>query len=163
MAAKGRHGESAVVSYARRILFIYLKNQSYEPICRNKFESTKRSSSEISGRRYCRAAYFPHNTHGRVESDGERDSDNVPTYGQDVICGLATRCAISSVAIRPPHQNPVLGVRAAVSPDPVPPFQWLNLSGLLKGTTQPPGLKDAAMGYDEARSGHSGCITTIRI
>lgn len=131
-------------------------------ICRINL-SLQRSSSEISGRRYCRAAYFPHNTHGRVEGDGERDSDNVPTYGQDGICGLATRCAISSVAIRPPHQNPVLGVHAAVSPDPVPPFQWLNLSGLLKGTTQPPGLKDAAMGYDETRSGHSCCITTIRI
>ncbi|KAJ7507791.1 hypothetical protein B0H11DRAFT_1793448 [Mycena galericulata] len=40
-------------------------------------------------------------------------------------------------------------VHAALSVDPVPPFQWLNLSALLKGSTQPPGLKDAAMAYDE--------------
>ncbi|KAJ7781250.1 hypothetical protein B0H16DRAFT_1497630 [Mycena metata] len=42
-----------------------------------------------------------------------------------------------------------LPVFADLSVDPVPPFQWLNLSALLKGSTQPPGLKDAAMGYDE--------------
>ncbi|KAF7352797.1 hypothetical protein MVEN_01246500 [Mycena venus] len=42
-----------------------------------------------------------------------------------------------------------LHVHAALSVDPVPPFQWLNLNALLHGTTQPPGLKDAAMGYDE--------------
>ncbi|KAJ7047383.1 hypothetical protein C8F04DRAFT_1058616 [Mycena alexandri] len=40
-------------------------------------------------------------------------------------------------------------VVAALSVDPVPPFQWLNLTALLKGSTQPPGLKDAAMAYDE--------------
>ncbi|KAJ7179146.1 hypothetical protein C8R46DRAFT_941643, partial [Mycena filopes] len=39
-------------------------------------------------------------------------------------------------------------VRAALSVDPVPPFQWLNLTPLLKGSTQPPGLKDAAMGLN---------------
>jgi len=33
---------------------------------------------------------------------------------------------------------------------PVPPLQWLNLSGLLHGSSPPP-LKDAAIGYDETR------------
>jgi hypothetical protein len=33
---------------------------------------------------------------------------------------------------------------------PVPPLQWLNLSGLLHGPSPPP-LKDAAIGYDETR------------
>ncbi|KAJ6599080.1 hypothetical protein DFH09DRAFT_1271730 [Mycena vulgaris] len=42
-----------------------------------------------------------------------------------------------------------LKVHAALAVDPVPPFQWLNITPLLKGSTQPPGLKDAAMGYDE--------------
>lgn len=32
----------------------------------------------------------------------------------------------------------------------VPPLQWLNLSGLLRGPGPPP-LKDAAIGYDETR------------
>ncbi|KAJ7700077.1 hypothetical protein B0H17DRAFT_1129081 [Mycena rosella] len=39
-------------------------------------------------------------------------------------------------------------VHAALAVDPVPPFQWLNITPLLKGSTQPPGLKDASMGYD---------------
>ncbi|KAJ7180070.1 hypothetical protein C8R43DRAFT_1181384 [Mycena crocata] len=42
-----------------------------------------------------------------------------------------------------------LQARGALSVDPVPPFQWLNISALLKGSTRPPGLKDASMGYDE--------------
>ncbi|KAJ7276385.1 hypothetical protein B0H12DRAFT_18429 [Mycena haematopus] len=53
-----------------------------------------------------------------------------------------------------------IDVHAALSLDPVPPFQWLNLSALLQGTTQPPGLKDAAMGYDEARSVYPRCLAT---
>ncbi|PPQ69878.1 hypothetical protein CVT24_003213 [Panaeolus cyanescens] len=32
---------------------------------------------------------------------------------------------------------------------PVPPLQWINLSNLLQGTSKPPPLRDAAMGYDE--------------
>ncbi|KAJ6539336.1 hypothetical protein B0H19DRAFT_1178497 [Mycena capillaripes] len=39
-------------------------------------------------------------------------------------------------------------VHAALSVDPVPPLQWLNLTPLLSGD-QPPGLKDAAIGYNE--------------
>jgi hypothetical protein len=43
---------------------------------------------------------------------------------------------------------------------PVPPLQWLNLSGLLNGPSPPP-LKDAAIGYDETRyvfpSRHISC------
>ncbi|CAK5275644.1 unnamed protein product [Mycena citricolor] len=38
---------------------------------------------------------------------------------------------------------------AAVSADSVPPFQWLNITSLLQGPNQPPGLMDAAMAYDE--------------
>ncbi|KAF9462635.1 hypothetical protein BDZ94DRAFT_1219539 [Collybia nuda] len=34
---------------------------------------------------------------------------------------------------------------------PVPPLQWINLSGLLKGSSRPPPLKDASVGYDETR------------
>ncbi|KAG5724371.1 hypothetical protein E4T56_gene16053 [Termitomyces sp. T112] len=33
---------------------------------------------------------------------------------------------------------------------PVPPLQWINLSGLLQGSSSPPPLKDAAIGYDES-------------
>jgi hypothetical protein len=33
----------------------------------------------------------------------------------------------------------------------IPPLQWINLTGLLRGSTQPPPLKDAAIGYDETR------------
>ncbi|KAJ7228672.1 hypothetical protein GGX14DRAFT_414199 [Mycena pura] len=40
-------------------------------------------------------------------------------------------------------------VQAAISADPTPPYQWLNITGLLQGSTRPPGLKDASMGYDE--------------
>ncbi|KAF9534342.1 hypothetical protein CPB83DRAFT_844074 [Crepidotus variabilis] len=32
---------------------------------------------------------------------------------------------------------------------PVPPLQWINLTNLLQGSTKPPPLKDAAIGYDE--------------
>ncbi|KAF8165358.1 hypothetical protein B0H34DRAFT_688877 [Crassisporium funariophilum] len=32
---------------------------------------------------------------------------------------------------------------------PVPPLQWINLSNLLVGTSRPPPLRDAAIGYDE--------------
>ncbi|KAF8974764.1 hypothetical protein BDZ97DRAFT_48231 [Flammula alnicola] len=32
---------------------------------------------------------------------------------------------------------------------PVPPLQWINLSNLLQGSTRPPPLRDAALGYDE--------------
>ncbi|THV08579.1 hypothetical protein K435DRAFT_847430 [Dendrothele bispora CBS 962.96] len=32
---------------------------------------------------------------------------------------------------------------------PVPPLQWINLTGILQGTNKPPPLKDAAIGYDE--------------
>ncbi|KAJ7682812.1 hypothetical protein DFH06DRAFT_1278311 [Mycena polygramma] len=53
--------------------------------------------------------------------------------------------AVSLLAVLPLCQH----VHAALSVDPVPPFQWLNISALLTGTTQPPALKDAAMGYDE--------------
>ena len=35
---------------------------------------------------------------------------------------------------------------------PVPPLQWLNLTGLLQGSSQPPPLKNAIIGYDESRS-----------
>lgn len=31
----------------------------------------------------------------------------------------------------------------------IPPLQWINITGLLQGSTQPPPLKDAAIGYDE--------------
>ncbi|KAG7449231.1 uncharacterized protein BT62DRAFT_929205 [Guyanagaster necrorhizus] len=31
----------------------------------------------------------------------------------------------------------------------VPPLQWINLTNLLQGSTQPPALKDASIGYDE--------------
>lgn len=34
---------------------------------------------------------------------------------------------------------------------PVPPLQWINLSNLLQGSTRPPPLRDAAMGYDDTR------------
>lgn len=34
---------------------------------------------------------------------------------------------------------------------PVPPLQWLNLSSLVQGSSQPPPLKDSAIGYDESR------------
>ncbi|KAJ6613462.1 hypothetical protein B0H10DRAFT_2048593 [Mycena sp. CBHHK59/15] len=57
--------------------------------------------------------------------------------------------------LTPPHLATVaivifsLRVHAALSVDPVPPLQWLNITTLIKGTTQPPGLKDAAIGYDE--------------
>jgi len=45
-----------------------------------------------------------------------------------------------------------LVVRAQISTTtPVPPLQWIYLSNLLQGTTRPPPLKDAAMGYDETR------------
>ncbi|KAF7355307.1 hypothetical protein MSAN_01447100 [Mycena sanguinolenta] len=40
--------------------------------------------------------------------------------------------------------------RAAISLDPVPPFQWLNITSLLTGTTKPPSLYQASIGYDEA-------------
>lgn len=33
----------------------------------------------------------------------------------------------------------------------VPPLQWINLSNLLRGSSQPPPLRDAAMGYDDTR------------
>lgn len=33
----------------------------------------------------------------------------------------------------------------------VPPLQWINLSNLLQGSSQPPPLRDAAMGYDDTR------------
>jgi hypothetical protein len=33
----------------------------------------------------------------------------------------------------------------------IPPLQWINITGLLQGSTQPPPLKDAAVGYDETR------------
>jgi hypothetical protein len=39
---------------------------------------------------------------------------------------------------------------------PVPPLQWLNLSGLLNGPSPPP-LKDAAIGYDETRYVFRSC------
>ncbi|KAF8897520.1 hypothetical protein BD779DRAFT_1667490 [Infundibulicybe gibba] len=32
---------------------------------------------------------------------------------------------------------------------PVPPLQWINLTALLQGSSPPPPLKDAAIGYDE--------------
>ncbi|CAA7259749.1 unnamed protein product [Cyclocybe aegerita] len=32
---------------------------------------------------------------------------------------------------------------------PLPPLQWINLTNLLQGTSRPPPLKDAAIGYDE--------------
>ncbi|KAJ7068262.1 hypothetical protein C8F01DRAFT_978175 [Mycena amicta] len=41
-------------------------------------------------------------------------------------------------------------VQGAVSPASVPPFQWLNITGLLSSTEGPPPLKDASIGYDEA-------------
>ncbi|KAK0206538.1 hypothetical protein DFS33DRAFT_1420130 [Desarmillaria ectypa] len=31
----------------------------------------------------------------------------------------------------------------------VPPLQWINLTNLLQGSTHPPALKDASIGYDE--------------
>ena len=31
----------------------------------------------------------------------------------------------------------------------IPPLQWINITGLLQGSSQPPPLKDAAIGYDE--------------
>jgi len=34
---------------------------------------------------------------------------------------------------------------------PVPPLQWINLSNILKGSSRPPPLRDAAMGYDDTR------------
>ncbi|KAG6850041.1 hypothetical protein H0H93_002050 [Arthromyces matolae] len=34
---------------------------------------------------------------------------------------------------------------------PVPPLQWINLSGLLQGSSSPPPLKNAAIGYDDTR------------
>ncbi|KAF7332199.1 hypothetical protein MKEN_00100900 [Mycena kentingensis (nom. inval.)] len=34
------------------------------------------------------------------------------------------------------------------APSPVPPFQWLHITSIT-GTTKPPGLKGAALGYDE--------------
>lgn len=34
---------------------------------------------------------------------------------------------------------------------PLPPLQWINLSPFLQGSTAPPPLKDAALGYDESR------------
>ncbi|KAJ7095370.1 hypothetical protein B0H15DRAFT_829274 [Mycena belliarum] len=43
----------------------------------------------------------------------------------------------------------LVAVHTALAVDPVPPLQWLNITPLLKGSAQPPGLKDAAMGYDE--------------
>ncbi|KAF5322272.1 hypothetical protein D9619_001142 [Psilocybe cf. subviscida] len=36
-----------------------------------------------------------------------------------------------------------------ISTSPVPPLQWINLSGLLQGINKPPPLKNAAIGYDE--------------
>jgi len=46
-----------------------------------------------------------------------------------------------------------LSLAQAVSADtPVPPLQWLNLTGLLQGSSQPPPLKNALIGYDESRS-----------
>ncbi|KAF7301663.1 hypothetical protein MIND_00731800 [Mycena indigotica] len=42
------------------------------------------------------------------------------------------------------------GLVSAISSSPAPPLQWLNLSNLLKGTTRPPPLKNAAIGYDDA-------------
>ncbi|TFK75923.1 hypothetical protein BDN72DRAFT_809719 [Pluteus cervinus] len=32
---------------------------------------------------------------------------------------------------------------------PIPPLQWINLSNLVQGSSPPPPLKDAAIGYDE--------------
>ncbi|KAG6880048.1 hypothetical protein C0992_007365 [Termitomyces sp. T32_za158] len=45
-----------------------------------------------------------------------------------------------------------LGANAQTNPTdtPVPPLQWLNLSGLLQGSSSPPPLKNAAIGYDES-------------
>lgn len=44
------------------------------------------------------------------------------------------------------------GFAQKISTDtPVPPLQWINLSDLLKGSSPPPPLKDAAVGYDETR------------
>ncbi|KAG6814168.1 hypothetical protein H0H92_000844 [Tricholoma furcatifolium] len=37
---------------------------------------------------------------------------------------------------------------------PVPPLQWINLSPLLQGSSSPPPLKNAAIGYDETRHVH---------
>ncbi|TFK28754.1 hypothetical protein FA15DRAFT_664799 [Coprinopsis marcescibilis] len=37
----------------------------------------------------------------------------------------------------------------AQSTTPVPPLQWINLSPLLQGSSAPPPLRDAALGYDE--------------
>ena len=34
---------------------------------------------------------------------------------------------------------------------PVPPLQWINLSNLLQGSSGPPPLRDASIGYDENR------------
>ncbi|KAG6817395.1 hypothetical protein H0H87_009039 [Tephrocybe sp. NHM501043] len=34
----------------------------------------------------------------------------------------------------------------------VPPLQWINLTGLLQGSSSPPPLKNAAIGYDESRN-----------
>lgn len=39
-----------------------------------------------------------------------------------------------------------------ISTSPVPPLQWINLTGLLQGVNKPPPLKNAAIGYDETRS-----------
>ena len=43
-------------------------------------------------------------------------------------------------------QNQNISTTAAI-----PPLQWINITGLLQGSTQPPPLKDAAIGYDETR------------
>ena len=37
-----------------------------------------------------------------------------------------------------------------ISNTPVPPLQWINLSGLLSGSSAAPALKDASIGYDSA-------------
>lgn len=34
---------------------------------------------------------------------------------------------------------------------PVPPLQWINLSNLLQGSSGPPPLRDASVGYDDTR------------
>ena len=44
-------------------------------------------------------------------------------------------------------QNQNISTTAAI-----PPLQWINITGLLQGSTQPPPLKDAAIGYDETTS-----------
>lgn len=48
------------------------------------------------------------------------------------------------------HLLSSLAISRAQASDPVPPLQWINLTGLLSGSAPPP-LKDTAVGYDETR------------